>query len=83
MHNSPHGRHLFMKIILDTDQKTIILPWNYAQKLSDLNRLIREYGGSDAQEKTFLGFIDECWRYAIEHNDEHVKTAEKPVRGKR
>lgn len=70
-----------MKIILDTDQKTITVPWNYEQKLSDLNRVIREYGGSDAQEKTFTGFIDDCWRYAMEHSDENVRIAAKPVRG--
>jgi len=72
-----------MKIILDTDQKTITVPWNYEQKLSELNRVIREYGGKDAQEKTFAGFIDECWRFAMERSGENIIVADKPVRGRR
>lgn len=27
-----------MRIILDTDKKTITVPWNYQQKLDDINR---------------------------------------------
>ena len=30
-----------MRIILDTDKKTITVPWNYAAKLEEINRIIR------------------------------------------
>ena len=32
-----------MRIILDTDKKTITVPHNYQQKLNDMNDLIAEY----------------------------------------
>ena len=34
-----------MKIILDTDKKTITVPWNYTVKLEEINRLVKEFGG--------------------------------------
>lgn len=34
-----------MRIILDTDKKTITVPWNYAQKLDEMNRIVAEAGG--------------------------------------
>jgi len=69
-----------MRIILDTDKKTITVPWNYTNKLEEINRMIAEYGGADAPKKTFSGYIDECWKYAMEHSDTNLKTAQKPVK---
>ena len=37
-----------MRIILDTDKKTITVPWNYASKLEEINRIIKD-GGGDKQ----------------------------------
>lgn len=42
--------------------------------------MIKEFGGSDAQIKTFSGYIDECWRYAMEHSDTQLKTAARPAK---
>ena len=69
-----------MRIILDTDKKTITVPWNYTVKLEELNAMIKEYGGADAKEKTFTGYLKECWDYAMAHSDTHVKTAQKPAK---
>ena len=30
-----------MKIVLDTDKKTITVPWNYTAKLEEINRMSR------------------------------------------
>ena len=69
-----------MKIILDTDKKTITVPWNYTMKLEEINRMVKEFGGPDAKIKTFSGYIDECWRYAMEHSDTQLKTAARPAK---
>ncbi len=68
-----------MRVILDTDKKTITVPWNYQAKLNDLNKLIAEYSEDESKIKTFTGYIDEIWRYCIEHSDECVVTGKKPV----
>ena len=31
-----------MRIILDTDKRTITVPWNYQAKLDEINRIIME-----------------------------------------
>ena len=67
-----------MRIILDTDKKTITVPWNYTTKLEEINRMVKEYGGDNAKPKTFSGYLDECWKYAMEHSDTNLKTAQKP-----
>ena len=69
-----------MKIVLDTDKKTITVPWNYTAKLEEINRLVKEFGGSDAKIKTFSGYIDECWRDAMAHSDTQLKTAPRPAK---
>ena len=69
-----------MRIILDTDKKTITVPWNYTDKLAAMNKTIREAMGADAKELDFKGYIDDCWKYAIEHSNEQLKTAQKPKR---
>lgn len=66
-----------MIIKLDTDKKTITVPYNYGDKLSAINKLIKDNGG-DVSSNTFTGYIDKIWKYAIENSDECVKTAAKP-----
>ena len=69
-----------MRIILDTDKKTVTVPWNYTEKLAQINHMVKEYGGEGAQEKTFIGYLEECWKYAMEHSDTNLKTAQRPIR---
>lgn len=69
-----------MRIILDTDKKTITVPWNYQQKLDALNDIIVEATGDDSKRKTFTGYMDEIWKEAITNSDKYVRTASKPVR---
>ena len=72
-----------MKIVLDTEKKAITVPWNYSAKLEEINRMIKEYGGTDAQPKTFSGYLEECWQEAMKHSDTQLKTASKPARAKK
>lgn len=67
-----------MRIILDTDKKTITVPWNYQQKLNDINKLIAEYSDGKKEAKTFTGYIDEIWKECIEKSDQCVLTGKKP-----
>lgn len=69
-----------MRIILDTDKKTIMLPWNYRAKLEEINKLIADVSDDPQKQKTFTGYIDEIWRYAIEHSDTQVFTGQRPKR---
>ena len=69
-----------MRIILDTDKKTITVPWNYTDKLDAINNLIVEVTGDENNKKTFTGYIDEIWKEAIKNSDKCVKTASKPPR---
>ena len=69
-----------MRIILDTDKKTITVPWNYQQKLDEINRVIMEVCNDESKKKTFTGYINEMWKECIEHSDSCVKTGEKPFR---
>ena len=69
-----------MRIILDTDKKTIMLPWNYKDKLAAINKLIAEVSDEPSKQKTFTGYIDEIWRYAIENSDTQVFTGPRPKR---
>ena len=67
-----------MRIILDTDKKTITVPWNYSDKLAQMNKIIEEAGGE--KKLDFVDYIDDIWKYAIENSDECLKTASKPNR---
>lgn len=67
-----------MRVILDTDKKTITVPWNYSAKLETINNTIRDAVGDDSKKKTFSGYLEECWRYAMNHSDTNLKTAQKP-----
>lgn len=72
-----------MKIILDTDTRTITVPWNYAAKLEELNKLIRSITDDPSKQKTFSGYINECWREAMADADGRVLTAPKPINKKK
>ena len=67
-----------MRIFLDTDKKTITVPWNYQDKLDAMNQIIMEATGDESKQKTFTGYIDELWKECISNSDKHVKTANKP-----
>lgn len=72
-----------MRIILDTDKKQIIVPWNYQQKLNEINKLIAEYSDGQKAAKTFTGYIDEIWKECIVNSDKCVVTARKPSSSKK
>lgn len=72
-----------MKIILDTEAKTITVPWNYGAKLEEMNKLIMSITNDPSKKKTFSGFIDECWREAMADTDGRLKTAQKPIKKKK
>ncbi len=72
-----------MKIILDTDTRTITVPWNYGTKLEGMNKLIMSVTNDPSKQKTFSGFIDECWREAMADTDRRLKTAQKPIKKKK
>lgn len=67
-----------MRIILDTDKKTITVPWNYAAKLDELNTIIKEGGGSKKYD--FKSYIQEAWEFCMKDTDKHLIVAEKPNR---
>ena len=68
-----------MRIILDTDKKTITVPHNYQQRLNEMNKLIAEYSDGKKEPETFTGYIDKIWNYCIEHSDQCVVTGKKPA----
>ncbi len=69
-----------MHIILDTDKKTITVPWNYASKLEEMNKIIMEVTGDDKKKKTFSGFLKECWDEAMKDTDKNLIVAQKPIK---
>ncbi len=71
-----------MKIILDTDKKTITVPYNYTDKLAEINRIAQEFGGKDVEKQTFTGYINKIWQECMADSDRHVVTAQKPNRSK-
>ena len=71
-----------MRIILDTDKKTITVPWNYQQKLDAINEIIMQVSNEESKKKTFTGYIDEIWNECIANSDKCVVTGEKPFRKK-
>ncbi len=71
-----------MRIILDTEKKTITVPWNYAQKLDEMNKIIAAAGGEGAKRWDFKNYISEAWNHAIAHSDSCLKVADKPTKRK-
>lgn len=69
-----------MRIILDTDKKTITVPWNYATKLDNMNKIIVEVTGDEKKKKTFAGYLQECWDEAMKDTDKNLIVAQKPVK---
>ncbi len=68
-----------MRIILDTDKKTITVPWNYQAKLNEYNDMVMAITDDKEKQKTFTGYIDEIWRECIKQSDKCVMTGKKPV----
>ncbi len=69
-----------MRIILDTDKKTITVPWNYQDKLNAMNAIIAAAGGQGARSLDFKGYINDMWNYCMENSDACLKTADKPTK---
>lgn len=69
-----------MRIILDTDKKTITVPWNYQQKLEEYNNMVMEISGDEEKCKTFTSYIDDIWQECIKKSDRCVKTGKQPVK---
>lgn len=69
-----------MRIILDTDKKTITVPHNYQKKLDEINSLIQSVTDDDKKKKTFTGYIDEIWKECIENSDKCVVTGKSPAK---
>ena len=69
-----------MRIILDTDKKTVTVPWNYQEKLNAMNKLIMEVSGDESKKKTFDGYLHECWDAAMRDTDKNLITGKKPVK---
>ena len=72
-----------MRIILDTDKKTITVPWNYSAKLEEMNNLIMQITNDPSKKKTFSGYLKECWDEAMSDTDKNLKTAQKPAKPKK
>ena len=71
-----------MRIILDTDKKTITVPWNYQRKLDELNDIILAATEDETKRKTFTGYINELWSECIKNSDKCVITGTKPFKKK-
>lgn len=69
---------IVMRIILDTDKKTITVPWNYQEKLNAMNAVIMEVTKDESKKKTFTGYINDIWKECIADSDKHVVTGKKP-----
>lgn len=69
-----------MRIILDTDKKTITVPWNYTDKLAIMNRTITEAMGADAKTLDFKQYLQDCWNYAMNNSNTQLKTAQRPAK---
>ena len=69
-----------MRIILDTDKKTVTVPWNYTDKLAAMNKTIKEAMGDQAKLLDFKQYLNDCWKYAMDNSDTQLKTAQKPYR---
>lgn len=67
-----------MRIILDTDKKTITVPWNYAQKIAELNEIISSGGGD--KKYSFSSYLKEMWEFCMADTDKRLIVADKPVK---
>ena len=69
----------FLRTSLDTDKKTITVPWNYAQKLDEMNRIVAEAGGGQTTKWDFKNYIDKVWKDCMDNSDKCLKVADKPI----
>ena len=69
-----------MRIILDTEKKTVTVPWNDTDKLAAMNKTIKEAMGDQAKLLDFKQYLNDCWKYAMDNSDTQLKTAQKPYR---
>ena len=46
-----------MRIILDTDKKTITVPWNYQAKLDEYNKMVMEISGMKQRKSRSKGIL--------------------------
>ena len=69
-----------MRIILDTDKKTITVPHNYQKKLDDINALIMSVTKDQKNKKTFKGYIDEIWKECMANSDKCIVTGRAPAK---
>ena len=67
-----------MRVILDTEKKTITVPWNYQEKLDAYNKMVMEISENEDKKKTFKTFIDDVWKECMVNSDKCLKTADKP-----
>ena len=72
-----------MRIILDTDKKTITVPWNYQKKLEEYNQMVMEISGDESKVKSFTDYINDLWKYCIDHSDKCVKTGKEPPKSEK
>ena len=67
-----------MRVVLDTDKKTITVPWNYQAKLDEYNKMVMEISGDESKKKSFKGYIDEIWKECMAGSDKCLVTGKKP-----
>lgn len=67
-----------MRIILDTDKMEVIVPWNYSNKLEEMNQIIASGGGNKKYD--FKSFLQEKWDICMSNTDKHLVVAQKPVK---
>ena len=71
-----------MKIILDTDKKTITVPYNCAEKLAQINRIAQDFGGDNVAELTLTDYMSRVWQECMRDPEKHIVTGKKPNRSK-
>lgn len=57
-------------------QKTVTVPWNYAAKLEEINRIIKD--GGRAKQYSFKTCPEASWKACMDDTDKHLKVADKP-----
>ena len=72
-----------MRVILDTEKKQIILPWNYRQKLEAYNDMAMQISGDESKKKDFKSFVDDVWKDCMKNSDKCLVTADKPKKAKK
>ncbi len=72
-----------MRVILDTEKKQIILPWNYRQKLEAYNDMVMQISGDESKKKDFKSFVDDVWKECMANSDKCLMTADKPKKAKK